>query len=51
MPSGMMMMRQLPTNKPVPIADIVREWLCDRPKDKGSEPARKELWMIHISLL
>jgi len=43
MPSGIIMIRHVPTRRPVPMAEIIREWFCERPKLSGSEPARNDL--------
>lgn len=49
MPSGIIMMRQVPTRRPVPIADIMREWFCDNPKLSGSDPAKNDLQFANVS--
>ncbi len=42
-PSGIIMIRHVPTSKPVPIDEMAREWFCDSPKESGRRPARKDL--------
>ena len=42
-PSGMMTMRDVPTNTPIPTVEINRSRDCERGKESGNEPARKEL--------
>ena len=42
-PSGIIMMRHVPTSNPVPSAEMTREWLWDKPKERGRIPARNEL--------
>lgn len=46
-PSGIMIIKHVPTSRPVPMADMIREWFEERPKDSGREPARKDL-KIHL---
>lgn len=42
-PSGMITIRAVPTRTPIPIVEISRSRDCDREKDSGREPARKDL--------
>ena len=42
-PSGMMTIRDVPTNTPIPTVEINRSRDCERGKERGNEPARKEL--------
>lgn len=51
MPSGTMMIRHVPTKSPVPMAEMIREWFCERPNDKGKDPAKNELGSNQISAL
>lgn len=47
-PSGMMTMRDVPTNTPIPTVEISRSRDCERGKESGKEPARKELSKISL---
>lgn len=50
MPSGIMTIRDVPTRIPTPILDINRSWDCDRLRDRGSAPAKKELFRCSMSV-
>ena len=39
----MITINEVPTRTPMPIVDINRSRDCDKEKDSGKEPARKEL--------
>lgn len=42
-PSGIMTIRAVPTNTPMPMVEINRSRDCERGKESGNEPARNEL--------
>jgi len=44
-PSGMMTMSAVPTSTPVPIVVMKRNCRGEREKDRGREPAKKDLPM------
>lgn len=39
----MMTIRDVPTSTPMPIVEIMRNLDCDKEKERGNEPARKDL--------
>lgn len=39
----MMTIRDVPTSTPIPIVEIIRSLDCDKGKERGNEPARKDL--------
>ncbi len=43
MPSGIMTMSEVPTKTPTPRRVIMRSWRCERLKESGRLPAKKEL--------
>lgn len=43
----MMTIRDVPTSTPMPIVEINRSRDCERGKDKGNEPAKKDLGFIN----
>ncbi|KAL8648505.1 MAG: hypothetical protein Q9210_004945, partial [Variospora velana] len=50
-PSGMMTIREVPTRTPMPMVEMScsRDWESE--KDKGREPARKDLYIVSVKLL
>jgi hypothetical protein len=39
----MMTIKDVPTKTPMPIVEIRRSWIGESEKERGREPARKEL--------
>ena len=50
-PSGIITIRAVPTRTPMPIVDINLSRDCEREKESGKEPARKELQRCQIPIL
>ena len=42
-PSGMITIKAVPTRTPIPMVEIRRSRDCEREKESGREPARKDL--------
>lgn len=38
-------MRDVPTRTPMPMVETRRSCECDSVNERGSEPARKDLWL------
>lgn len=45
-PSGIMTINDVPTRTPIPMVEINRSRDCERGKESGNEPARKDLGSI-----
>ena len=50
-PSGIMTISEVPTKTPMPKVEIRRNCDCDRVRDRGNRPARKDLGVVHVRMV